>query len=194
MNHRFNDMPTRNRHRILVYPLLGLFWLAVTTVTAQEVRFEQMTVADGLSNNVIFAVLEDSRGYLWVGTFQGLNRYDGYGMRVYRHIPGDTTSLSHDEVISLHEGPGGTLWVGTYGGGLNRFDPDTETFTAYRHREGDEGVCIWIGTEGGGLNHFDPATGIFTSYQHRAGDPTSLSDDGVGASFGSCRKRVKISA
>ncbi len=137
MNHRLNDMPTRNRHRILVYPLLGLFWLAVTTVMAQDVRFEQVTVADGLSNNVIMTVLEDSRGYLWVGTFQGLNRYDGYRVRVYRHIPGDTTSLSHDEVFALHEGRDGTLWVGTWGGGLNRFDPDTEIFTAYRHRQGN---------------------------------------------------------
>ena len=130
-------MPTRTRHRILVYPLLGLCWLAVTTVTAQEVRFEQVTVDDGLSNNAIFAVLEDSRGYLWVGTIQGLNRYDGYGVRVYRHIPGDTTSLSDDWIYSLHEGRDGTLWVGTMVGGLNRFDPDTESFTAYRHRQGD---------------------------------------------------------
>ena len=71
MNHRFNDMLTRNRHRIHVYPLLGLFWIAVTTVTAQEVRFEQVTVDDGLSNNSIYAVLEDSRGYLWVGRSRG---------------------------------------------------------------------------------------------------------------------------
>ncbi len=123
INHRFNDMPTRNLHRILVYPLLGLFWLAVTTVTAQEVRFEQVTVDDGLSNNGITAVLEDSRGYLWVGTRQGLNRYDGYGVRVYQHIPGDTTSLSDDWIFRLHEGRDGMLWVGTWGGGLNRLTP-----------------------------------------------------------------------
>ncbi len=104
MNHRFNDMPTRNRHRIHVYPLLGLCWIVVTTVTAQEVRFEQVTVDDGLSNDTITAVLEDSRGYLWAGTLSGLNRYDGYGVRVYRHIPGDTTSLSDDYIYSLHEG------------------------------------------------------------------------------------------
>ncbi len=170
-------MTNRSRYRLLFCLLPGLFCLWATVAAAQDVRFEHVTVEDGLSNNSIYAVLEDSRGYLWVGTQQGLNRYDGYGVKVYRPISGDTTSLSADWVIALQEGRDGTLWVGT-GSGLNRFEPQTGTFTSFQHRADDSTSLsddqvmalheardgtLWVGTLNG-FNRFDPQTEIFTRF------------------------------
>ena len=102
------------------------------------IQFEHLTTNDGLSSNFITTVLQDHRGYLWVGTDGGgLLRYDGYEMKNFRHQAGDATSLSHDWVGAIHESNDGLLWIGTRGGGLNRFDPVAETFHAYHHQTGD---------------------------------------------------------
>ncbi|MBK9600612.1 MAG: hypothetical protein IPO36_02035 [Anaerolineales bacterium] len=95
------------------------------------VRFEHLTIEDGLSQNAGLAIFQDSRGYLWIGTQDGLNRYDGYGFKIYKHDPDDPNSLSHNSILSMGEDKNGSLWIGTWGGGLNRYDPATETFTRY---------------------------------------------------------------
>ncbi len=95
------------------------------------VRFEHITIEDGLSQNAGLAIFQDSRGYLWIGTQDGLNRYDGYGFKVYKHDPEDPTTISHNSILSMAEDKNGSLWIGTWGGGLNRYDPATETFTRY---------------------------------------------------------------
>ncbi len=145
--------------------LLGLC-ASPTPPWAQEVTFTHVTTDDGLPSNVIEVILQDHRGYLWIGTTdEGLVRYDGYEMKVYKHMEGDATSLSPGTVWALHESAHSTLWVGTKGGGLNRFDAASETFKAYRHVEGDptslsrdnvwalqeagDGT-LWIGTYGAG--------------------------------------------
>ncbi len=160
------------------------------------IHFEHLTTSDGLSSNLITTVLQGYRGYLWFGTWGGgLVRYDGYEGKAYRHVEGDSTSLSYDVVRAIHESNEGVLWIGTEGG-LNRFDPVAETFHSYRHQEGDpaslsddrvrvihesnDGV-LWIGTDGGGLNRFDPVAETFRSYRHQEGDPASLSHDQVWA-------------
>ena len=63
---------------------------------------------------------------MWFGTFDGLKRYDGYDFKVYRHDPADPTSLSHRQVDVIFEDLVGDFWVSTYGGGMNRFDRETE--------------------------------------------------------------------
>ena len=81
--------------------------------------------------------MQDHEGYLWFGTRDGLNRYDGYTFTVYRPVTGDSTSLSGNIIRTLYEDRDGTLWVGTGNGGLNRFNRRTETFTPYRHDPND---------------------------------------------------------
>src|SRR4030042_1921397 len=66
--------------------------------------------------------LQDSNGFLWIGSQEGLARYDGYNLKFYTHIPFDSTSLSEDWVTVIKEGRNGNLWVGTWGGALNYFD------------------------------------------------------------------------
>jgi hypothetical protein len=96
----------------------------VLPTSDQGLRFERISIAQGLSHSTVNCILQDSKGFMWFGTNDGLNRYDGHGFTVYKHDPGDTYSLSHNRVQALFEDSTGTLWVGTYGG-LNRFDRDS---------------------------------------------------------------------
>jgi len=162
----------------------------------EQVRFEHLTSEDGLSNNRVLSVIRDSKGFMWFGTLDGLNRYDGYEFRVFRHDPEDEDSLSSDFIMALYQDRDDFLWVGTSGGGLNRYDPSTEQFNHYRHDPADpntlssdnvtslyqdrEGI-LWIGTDGGGLNRYNPTTETFTRYANNPDDPYSLSHNVVWA-------------
>ena len=93
-----------------------------------EVRFEHITIENGLPENSVRVMLQDHIGYLWLGTQNGLVKYDGYSMTVYQPEPDDTNSISNRQINALCEDKTGTLWVGTgwfEGGGLNRFDRTT---------------------------------------------------------------------
>ena len=162
----------------------------------QTLRFDSYSVEDGLSQSSALSLLQDSRGFLWVGTEDGLNRFDGANFKIYRADPDDTQSISNNYVRALAEAPDGTIWIGTYGGGLNRYDPNSEVFTHYRADPQDlaglsndqilelhidsEGT-IWIGFRGGGLDRFDPATETFEHFKHDPNDSNSLSQDDVRA-------------
>jgi len=164
------------------------------TGQAQNLRFERISVEHGLSHSTVNCILQDSKGFMWFGTDDGLSRYDGYSFTVYRHDPNDAHgmrhSVSHNRVWSLFEDSSGVLWVGTYGGGLNRFDRDSGRFTHYDAEdfqnvtdepeefrnvvmaigEHPAGV-LWIATYGGGLVQFDLDTETFTSYAPDPADP-----------------------
>ena len=90
-------------------------------------RFSRINVDHGLSNNQIKTVLKDRRGFLWIGTVAGLNRYDGYNIKIFSNEPGDSTSLINSEVNKVFEGPEGKLWIHTWSG-INVYNPLTETF------------------------------------------------------------------
>jgi ligand-binding sensor domain-containing protein/signal transduction histidine kinase len=164
----------------------------------EQVRFEYLTSEDGLSTDRVMSVLQDNQGFMWFGTYDGLNRYDGYEFKVFRHNSQDPHSLSANLIIPLLQDRDGFLWVGTSGGGLNRYDPRTEQFTSYIHDpmdpnslgsniiyallEDNQGI-LWIGTDGGGLNRYDPNTDSFIRYQNDPDDPYSLSDNVVWSIF-----------
>ena len=181
-----------------------LLWLLAAAGTAnggwaegRELRFEHLSIDQGLSQNSVFAILQDRTGFLWFGTQDGLNRFDGYRFEVLRRDPADANSLSHNHVRALHEDSGGMLWIGTRDGGLNRYDRRHRTFKRYRHRPDDPHSLshdlvwaihedasgrLWVGTRGGGLSRLDdPETGRFTNLRHDPGNPRSLSDDRVRA-------------
>ena len=111
-------------------PTLSLILcLFVVSAPAQE-RVRNLTTADGLSNRYVNAVAQDSLGFMWFGTSNGLARYDGRRFVVYKQGdgPGD---LRNDLILALLVTRDGTLWVGTSTAGLHRFDHQTETFTWY---------------------------------------------------------------
>jgi len=159
-----------------------------------SIRFKHLSIEDGLPQNSVHAMLQDSTGFLWIGTEEGLVRYDGYSLKVFKHEPNNSHSLSDNDILSLIEDSLGNLWVGTRGGGLNYFNPKTQQFTHYRYQAGDDNSLshdtvyslvedsqgnLWVGTDGGGLNHFNPKKQQFTHYRHQPSDANSLSDDSV---------------
>jgi ligand-binding sensor domain-containing protein len=97
---------------------------------SQNLAFEQITIEHGLPDNAVRCILQDSHGFLWFGTPNGLARYDGYVFKVYKHNPDDSTSISHSFVYSIFEDREKTLWIGTEHG-LSKFDRRTEKFTRF---------------------------------------------------------------
>ena len=91
----------------------------------QNIRFNHLTSEDGLSTDRVGTILQDNQGFMWFGTFDGLNRYDGYEFKVYRHNSQDPDSLNANLITALLQDRDGYLWVGTSGGGLNRYNPNT---------------------------------------------------------------------
>ncbi|MCA6074753.1 hybrid sensor histidine kinase/response regulator transcription factor [Fulvivirga sedimenti] len=101
-------------------------------------KFDHFDLESGLSQATVQCIFQDSRGFLWIGTEDGLNRFDGYEFKVFRNNPFDSTSLSYNDISSIEEDQEGNLWIGTYGGGLNQFDPFQEKFTVYRQNGDDQ--------------------------------------------------------
>lgn len=111
-------------------------FVSVVKVTAQkEVIFKQIKIEDGLSQSSIFCMLQDSKGYLWFGTANGLNRYDGYNFLVFSNNPTDSNSISDNGILALHEDKDGYIWIGTVEGILNRYDRKTGVFKRYNLTE-----------------------------------------------------------
>ena len=110
--------------------VLCVVWMltVLCTANAQSYMFKHLEVKDGLSNNQVNAIYKDSDGYMWFATASGLNRYDGYDIRVYRSEPGDSTSLPDNFISSIQEDGDGFLWIRT-GKGYARYNPATETFS-----------------------------------------------------------------
>ncbi len=180
---------------------LALFLLAMlmffpVLLHAQQfdIRFERLTTTDGLSNNIVPSILQDQQGFLWFGTEDGLNRYDGYQFVVYRNDPNDENSLSSNIIQVLYEDREGYLWIGTEGGGLNRLDRTTLEYERFEHEEddphslaGDEVTALyedqegdlWVGTESEGLSRLNRDTSQFEHFKHEEDDPHSLSSNEV---------------
>ena len=111
-------------------------WIVVLTYHNKlkaDQKFEHISLEHGLSQSVIQCMCIDSKGFIWFGTQDGLNKYDGYGFTIYKHNPNDTTSISSDLIYTIHEDKEGMLWIGTYNGGLNKYDREKDQFTQYQH-------------------------------------------------------------
>jgi diguanylate cyclase (GGDEF)-like protein len=173
--------------------LLFFIHSSITFAAAPTIRFEHINIGDGLAINHGRVILQDNTGFLWIGTFDGLVRYDGYDVKVFRNDPTDINSISDSVITSISEDSQNNLWVGT-NVGLNLFNPKTEQFIRYRHQTGDINSLsddavrsiaedsqgnIWVGTRDGGLNKFNPETESFKHYRHQANDSNSLSHDFV---------------
>ena len=135
--------------------LLAAFSLISQAQDRQDtvpVTAELITVDDGLPQGLVASIVQDSIGFIWFATKDGLTRYDGYEYRVFRHVPGDSTTLSGNHITALYEDVNGLLWVGTESDGVNRYDPRTGRFTRVRPEPfiGDIGGVVKIGGDGSG--------------------------------------------
>ncbi len=180
---------------IAVFGCLMATW--VTSVSAAvsrwdkiaDVVFQHIAPDDGSARPVATAVAEDGSGFLWIGTEDGLSRWDGYRFQTYRPNSADLGSLPDNWIKCLHTDSRGRLWIGTSAGGLARYDPDHDRFI--RFDAGPAGVSnanvrsivddgaggLWVGTDGG-LDHIDPFDGI-THFHHDANDALTLPDDRI---------------
>lgn len=142
-------------------PLLSfLIFLQVITYAQQNIRFSNLSLENGLSQNSVMAITQDHQQFVWFGTKHGLNRYDGYEFKVYKNNPNDPKSISSDEITSILTDHEGVLWVGTVKG-LNRYDSKNDAFiqitanpkvknsissNAIEHIYQDAQKNLWIGT------------------------------------------------
>ena len=163
-------------------------------VDSRSIRFQHISREQGLSQSFVYAIVQDRQGYLWFGTQEGLNRYDGFEFKVFANDPADPRSLSDETARAIIEDRSGNLWIGTLSGGLSRYDSQSGTFTNYLHDPADSGSIssnwvrvvyedtsgvLWIGTDGSGLDRFDRETETFIHYPHDPSDPGSLRGDDV---------------
>ena len=164
-------------------------------LTGQEYnyRFQQISIDDGLSQCTVQCILQDNKGFMWFGTEDGLNRYDGYKFKIYRHDPENPYSISDNSIWAIYEDSYGELWIGTFNG-LNRYIRAKDEFVRYQNDpQNPESLSdniiwtifedsfgnLWIGTDKGGLNLFDRATESFTNYTHDKNNDSSLISNSV---------------
>jgi signal transduction histidine kinase/ligand-binding sensor domain-containing protein len=163
-----------------------------SVVSGGSPRLERVGVSRAPTPDTVMAVHQDRAGFLWVGAWGGLHRYDGVDFAAFRHDASDPTTVSDSAIRTLHEDRRGRLWIGTNAGGLNLFDPARNRFTSWRHDAAssttlshdsvyaiadDADGTLWVGTQHG-LNRFDPRTGIFERFLAGA-PPEALADDSV---------------
>lgn len=148
-----------------------LIFLIGLCARAQALYFEHIDIKDGLSQNTVNEILQDSRGFMWFGTKDGLNRYDGKHFKIFRNIPYDTSGLRNSQIRCLVEDMSGRIWVGT-NSGLYVYDVEKGRFSEMHVRDEHGGVVyspilnmkcgpdgrIWIAVEGHGVYCHDPAT------------------------------------
>jgi signal transduction histidine kinase/ligand-binding sensor domain-containing protein len=178
------------KYYILIFVILIKFLAIPTSAQNKQLRFERIGIKEGLSDPIVLSMLQDSRGFLWVGTRRGLNRYDGNQFKTFFNIREDSTSISGNYINKIIEDSKGTLWIAT-ADGLNRFDRYKNIFKQYINEpnnsyslSGDNASNIiedklgrlWI-TTNDGVNILNPETGRFTRFMHDKNDSTSLSDN-----------------
>ena len=162
-------------------------------VAAAPMRFERLGLDDGLSQQAVMAIAQDPTGFMWFGTEDGLDRFDGYTFQHLRHSA-VRSSLPDEFITDVRFGPSGRLWVATDGGAVVWRDSPGQEFhsvlagmpqAATRGIEHARVICfdqagrLWIGTREGGLARFDPNSGQLLRLRHAAADPASLSDDSI---------------
>ena len=184
--------PFRLRVSLTLATLALLLSRVVTPEPQGRLRFERFDAEQGVSGGV-WDLLQDNKGFLWVGTHGGLKRYDGYTFLPFSHDRSDPNTPSDDVTTALYEDREGRLWIGT-STGLNRYDPESGIFKRFLHDPEDPSSlggrsvravlqdrsgAIWVGLGQSGLNRYDPETGRFTRFRHDDSDPASLAHDEV---------------
>ncbi|MEO6637660.1 MAG: two-component regulator propeller domain-containing protein, partial [Ginsengibacter sp.] len=185
--------------------------LVLTTVSVfaqnKNLQFDHLLTVDGLSQSNVTCILQDSRGFMWFGTRNGLNKYDGYNFTVFKNDPKNKNSISNNYITDITEGKNGDLWVGTRGGGLNRYDRQKATFISYRHQFKNNNTIsddfitavtvdandnLWIGMESAGVDLFDTKKNIIYHYKTDDNNSKSLSNDLVNCVYEDHQKNIWI--
>jgi ligand-binding sensor domain-containing protein len=145
-----------------------------------SIKFNNISIKNGLSQSSPNCIFQDSRGLIWIGTDDGLNKYDGYNFIIFKPEQDNPRSIGNSRILSITEDKSGNLWIGTNGGGLNKYDRREDRFYSFMPGKKDSvsiaGLIvycllpmsdgnIWIGTDNG-LSVYNPQTGKFLDPVH----------------------------
>lgn len=173
---------------LFIFPAL-LFFLT-SFAQKRNIKFEIIGTEAGLSQSNVICIHQDSRGFMWFGTRDGLNKYDGYEITIFKNEFHNTTSISNNTINDIAEDAQGNLWIAT-GNGLNKFDRSKERFTRFYHDPSnpesigsnivnclafDSAGVLWIGYEGAGFDRFNITTQEIRHFRHKQNE-NSLAHD-----------------
>ena len=145
----------------LIFILLIVSTLTGSAQSVKQVKFDAITIEDGLSQGMVNSILQDRYGFMWFASNDGLNRYDGYHFTVYKNDPAKPNSIAENFIRFIFEDSKGRLWIATAGNGLDLFNRTTETFVHFKHSATDPNSLsdnsvtairedklggIWVGT------------------------------------------------
>lgn len=180
--------------RLILFFLFSLWFPAIAQTDYYS--FEQYTIEDGLSQSEVKCIRQDQKGYLWLGSLYGLNRYNGLTFEVFLANPGDSSSISNNIVYTLWLDHKNKLWIGTQDG-LNIYDPGLDKYHVLKKNSQnsnsladnritaiiqDDENNYWIGTDGGGLNKIvedDSGKFHYSLYQTVLGNHLSISSNNI---------------
>ncbi|HKN47878.1 MAG TPA: two-component regulator propeller domain-containing protein, partial [Candidatus Polarisedimenticolia bacterium] len=182
-----------NRTRILTPLALAALAAAIPAGAAsvRPIRFDHLSLEQGLSQSTVMDILQDRRGYIWLATEDGLDRYDGLSFQVYKHDPADAASLPSSFVWDVDEDAAGNVWVATTNG-LAMWDRVTDRVVREPKLDGHhirvvrydaKRNAVWVGTRDSGVRRLDLRTGAWASFVHDPADPGSLGDDRISALY-----------
>ncbi len=186
-----------------IYVIIVFFFWFCSGLTSEAVKkpefeFKHLSISDGLSQNTVMSIMQDKYGYMWFGTQDGLNRYDGKDFKLYKHSHKDLNSITSSIIRLIIETSDGELWIGTNSGGLSRLRRTSDDFENYIYSVEDRNSLsginvfalfedskknLWIGTQNGGLNKFNRSTKKFTRYKFNRDKPKSISSNNIRAIF-----------
>jgi ligand-binding sensor domain-containing protein len=168
---------------IIIFLIFNMEWLLfpLTNPRGPDPKFDHLSIKEGLSQSSATSIFQDSRGFMWFGTQNSLNKYDGNRFTLYRHDINKQNSLSNNFIMSICETGDGILWIVSIKTGLNRFNPKTESFTRFKEEKSqvtgqtissndntailpDKDNTLWIGNRNCRLDKYDPKTKTFTYY------------------------------
>lgn len=153
-----------NRRNIRIFILLAALFSLILGINGQQynipsaARFGVISSPQGLSQSSVFSLAQDNKGFIWIGTRDGLNRYDGYNFKTYRFDPQDTNSISNNEITVIYCDKNGDIWIGTRGGGLNKFIVRSNRFIRFNKLVQENIIrdiyetpdgSLWIGSSDG---------------------------------------------
>jgi signal transduction histidine kinase/ligand-binding sensor domain-containing protein/CheY-like chemotaxis protein/HPt (histidine-containing phosphotransfer) domain-containing protein len=178
---------------------IGLMWLLAGSIPAgaadaPPLVLDHLTPSDGLPQGRVDAVLQDSQGFVWIATEDGLVRYDGHEVYRYAYSRNSSQGLPGNFVREIVEDAHHDLWIAVKDAGLARWNRASDTFTLFRHDPADSSSLssdvtralaidaqgrIWVGSNDAGIDVLDPASGRFEHFHHDPMDPDSLSDEQI---------------
>lgn len=182
-----------HRNRTYIAPLLAAILLLFhfsSIAQREEKKFVHYTINDGFSQSAVGCFAQDGLGYLWFGTKDGLNRFDGFEFTIFKNVPTNPNTIAANNITSIASDNNGEVWIGTDLGTLDRFDQRTHTFQHYTSKLAptklstlseimvDRNNNLWITTKGDGLLYFDRQRDTTFSYT-QSSHPHLIADDAI---------------